>query len=467
MIDVEEEFLVASESLSSRRDGVLIPPVDAPRNRRGETARGSFEIDGRRRLSSLDVEYGRKEESPTSTSSKSNKMNRNLIADTATPDMSRLFMLLLLVILVVYVVYDKLHEATDSFPLEDASSRAQQFFNTTGIEDANKNEQFLLNRIKTMASWMNESSQEQMKQRESIKELADSVTALKMRLGGLEKSVGEHLSSLESELSSFQVDQATRSVVDNVIHFGADERWLYLCNWKECTLQSQEVVLVELMKLLPPDKRRKIGKNKLRVMQIGSCSDLFISHILSTFQDRVEKVEILDTPVGFKESGDYCTKPLSASGVVELFVSLLHLFYDSQDLTCSQHNRTNLIVSERSSLSAVSTKYLDKYFDVLILDLHSRRKESLDELLSAWSPKLRNDGIAFGHGFGIPSSMVPVTWSIEPLTVNYLEKTNGNVSAFFPRNRETMGKHVYLAGDTAWYMFKRKISISDVFGGKP
>ncbi|GBG32112.1 Hypothetical Protein FCC1311_083372 [Hondaea fermentalgiana] len=236
--------------------------------------------------------------------------------------------------------------------------------------------------------------------------------------------------------------------------------------------QSQEtgdVVTSALSQLDPP--ARKSDKDKLRLLILGFCDANALEQPLKHFGKRLQALVV----VASKES-DMC----EGRGVSAL--EALNQTHIAQGASADANVLQVVVTDPIKDGASAAGGFSSKYFDAILIDASpSATLSLLPELRDVWFPKLRNDGIVMGHAYGVkhPSSSqaqkVPVSW----LKPSRATQTSGEiplaeaaavklgVDKFFleMRNKDRVEiDPLRVAGDTTWYFYKRKVSISDVFG---
>ena len=296
--------------------------------------------------------------------------------------------------------------------------------------------------------------------------------------------------SLEAVFNhSFDVSAVHMSVMDNLERYGAG-RWVFACDIDDgaCRRMKQSQSLAALLARLKPDPRRKSGnpQDKLRVVQVGLCSGAGPLRLTAEapLRERVGKYWIVATaaevaaivaaddgaPPGRAE---LCggLQPESAASEVRDALKAARLALGAE----------NVILDSRDPAQVADT-FEQKYLDAVILDSDPTAParnagHAVDDVLEPWLARLRNDGLIVGHGYAArrvlgdnDSPRVDVSWlppGARRLSLAELAAVKDQVDLFVAKAKDKVGESILrLAGDTVWYMYKRKVSISDLFNAQ-
>jgi hypothetical protein len=296
--------------------------------------------------------------------------------------------------------------------------------------------------------------------------------------------------SLEAVFNhSFDVSAVHMSVMDNLERHGAG-RWVFACDIDDgaCRRMTQSQSLAALLARLKPDPRRKSGspQDKLRVVQVGLCSGAGPLRLAAEapLRERVGKYWIVATAAEVaaiaaadggapSDRGELCggLQPESAASEVRDALKAARLALGAE----------NVILDSRDPAQVADT-FEQKYFDAVILDSDPTAParnagRAVDDVLEPWLARLRNDGLIVGHGYAArrvlgdnDSPRVDVSWlppGARRLSLAELAAVKDQVDLFVARAKDKVGESILrLAGDTLWYMYKRKVSISDLFNAQ-
>mmetsp|Transcript_14917 Transcript_14917/g.24294 ORF Transcript_14917/g.24294 Transcript_14917/m.24294 type:complete len:473 (+) Transcript_14917:154-1572(+) len=279
--------------------------------------------------------------------------------------------------------------------------------------------------------------------------------SIDVRLKKMHRYVTE---AVDGRGNSYDTSAVHIGVLENMENFGP-QRWVYPCNWTGCRADPQDMTMKHLVGGILPDKRRKKDKDLIRIGHIGSCSKTSVLDSVATkLKGRIKYVFFRDK----KESQLWCShnnKHISDKHFQEK--------YGNDAVTIQEYENFEL------------TGYEDKYFDVVFIDINpaiyaNETRSEIHKWIEKWFLKIRNDGFLVGHGYGVKredgnnsKQHISVSWLGEDYEFSYneLAKTKILVDQVFQKVKDKSSGQVMLAGDTVWYLMKRKVSISDVFSG--
>mmetsp|Transcript_22532 Transcript_22532/g.72095 ORF Transcript_22532/g.72095 Transcript_22532/m.72095 type:complete len:589 (-) Transcript_22532:208-1974(-) len=335
-----------------------------------------------------------------------------------------------------------------------------------------------------LAAMVAEAQQRNNPDRKALAGLASAVTDIDQRVKSAEATLAEQSSTLSnmydrivdrlSKLVLGEAQNATEdlmherlydwsnvhmSVMENLERHAA-HRWVLACELDsgECRSARFDHTLVALLSQLEPDKRRKTGKDKLRVVQIGACSGAGLAAAaLEQFGDRVEKYVILETQQG----GQVCDGlGLASSQDLAAAVAEVKKRFSKVDVRL-----------ETGSAAALQKSFEQRSLDAMVLDTSPLAPDTADAL-GDWFPLIRNDGFVLGHGYGVQTMAannqirtMSVSW-LSPdrlLSRQELSAVKVAVDRFQFAVRDRTDGIIRLAGDTAWYVHKRKVSLTSIF----
>jgi len=277
-------------------------------------------------------------------------------------------------------------------------------------------------------------------------------------LGRGESTLRDELAGVKTEIqaaaregmlhSLYDTSNAHFTLMRHIERTTSKSRWLFPCDWsRSCTHSEKIEVLANVMKLLEPPSRKE-NKEKLRIVVLGLCSENLFRALLDGKElQKLVLIENLD-------------KPCQGKGFANQIEREKDDVFEAINMT------------EEKAFTENSSNFEKKYFDVVIIDTAPEQIPiALDAVRIAWMDKLRNNGLLLGHGYGIiPPAVdeltVHVSWFRDPIQGEFLETITTSVDNFFHETHKRdnlQDDPLRISGDTVWYFFKRKVSISDVF----
>lgn len=273
----------------------------------------------------------------------------------------------------------------------------------------------------------------------------------------------------EALLNSYLFDTSNVqfSILENIEKSSGKNRWVFPCNYDEvgnCRFASQNVSIVTLLKNLKPEKNK--NRKKYRMVQVGSCSLNILNDTLSSISDKIEKYYIVD-PVLNPKSKSFTSKlcngysPISGSS-----------FKNHIEAIQKQYPKVKIQAGTKEI-----NEFEAKSIDIIFLDSQPTASSLKKMNIKLWFDKIRNDGVLIGHSYGVmkpgtknSEKTVKVSWlpkeDVEEhgkISRLVLSSTKQIVDSFLFSVKEKSDRIVQLAGDTVWYIYKRKVSLANVF----
>jgi len=302
-----------------------------------------------------------------------------------------------------------------------------------------------------------------------LKDQETAMTNLRNSIPKLEQFAGMIDSTAKEAVQSRIYDDSNTyfTLLENIINNGSKQRWVFPCTWQDCFSMSQGEFLVTAIEGLSPPAR-KLDKDQVRILVLGHCSSNLLESASSRFGDRLQKFVVVSSSEQASCAGHAMdeAKALPNSTSAQKAPG-----FEFIDIDPSSSANTNL------------DKFPAKFFDAIFINAApSEILRIIPNLKSLYLPKLRNDGLISGHGYGVqhPTSTegqtTKVTWlrndigedSKGLILLSQLADVKVGVDILFQdarRKDRVETDPLRVAGDTTWYFYKRKISISDVFGG--
>jgi len=317
------------------------------------------------------------------------------------------------------------------------------------------------------------------------KTLVDNVEAL------IEESKQATLEATKELLAKYAMDGSGvhLAVLENLERYG-EQRWVTPCDFQplnssSCRRTEQAEAVTSLIQSLPAEKS-KGDAPLLRIVQVGACSGAtLLQHVSSSFSDRVGRYVIVDPSL--RSFNDVSTDPPpelkgnltqaptapplevcngKGSSSHEEFIADIHRLQNDTKIA------TFLELDDTSGGTSTLDSLAPKTLDVVIFDTELGVSDGYPGELDKWFQFLRNDGLLLGHGYGIQHAevdnatpRVSVSWLRPELKLSYNEMAvvKQFVDTFANSVKEKTDGTLKVSGDTVWYLYRRKLSLANVF----
>lgn len=228
------------------------------------------------------------------------------------------------------------------------------------------------------------------------------------------------------------------------------------CAWQGCKHSS----FVEVVTRLTRDYAQK--HTGMNIVQVGYCVDYFLGKMTMELKDNIARFDVLDP---FDQDSPASNKTCVSSthrarnrGTPE------QVRRHAEAYAAKVSNETKIAAKV---VTQNNYAYGEKSIDILILDLtNEARTGTIRSTLKTWMKRVKVGGLVIGHSLAVLrpfelSRGVTVSWNAEPLSPIEVTSTREAVHAFIQKDKADL--KVLLAGDTTWYIKKRKLRLSDLF----
>mmetsp|Transcript_9894 Transcript_9894/g.12832 ORF Transcript_9894/g.12832 Transcript_9894/m.12832 type:complete len:534 (+) Transcript_9894:167-1768(+) len=311
-----------------------------------------------------------------------------------------------------------------------------------------------------------------------LNSMVNLVTSLKSDLTEAKSEINSLKTAVDGIYDSSNVGA---TVLQNLESYSEKSKhpWVFPCDWNSCRVQNLSQVLNYL------GASRAVGR-KIKVVQLGGCSiDAALSFIDVMGKDITEFILVDEWAPGSSAAEPRCRGQNKTNGTEQIVgkEKAAHVWrgeiemdseFKSVNTWAKSVNDTEVKILRKEYLSSeVLNQFQSKSIDVLFIDhcLESQQKTLLN-ILKNWIGKLDTGGIIIGHSYGVakPSLVdfngIATHWNkgfTGFVDKNELLATKRAVDEFVMDKKDNTVTGIHVAGDTVFYLQKRKVRLSDLF----
>ena len=289
-------------------------------------------------------------------------------------------------------------------------------------------------------------------------EIAGKMTALQREFADLAKGLRGRVEALEHRVTGSRAEELidTSSVATTLLESALrsiDLRYAP-CAWPGCKHDS----FVDVVAKLSKDYATK--HTALTVVQLGFCVDHFLWKTTREMKGSISRFDVLDA---FSERSPASNQScVSSTGKRRGDAASVRT--QAETLARQVSNETGITVK---IVPHENFAYNEKSIDILILDVTNEAGlKTIQSTLKMWMKKVKVGGLIIGHSLAVVRPFeigrgVDVTWNKLPVSPFEVAATREAVHAFIQKDKADL--KVLLAGDTTWYITKKKLRLSDLF----
>jgi len=333
---------------------------------------------------------------------------------------------------------------------------------------------------------------------DKIIQLENNISAMSKKVGSRDKDIIALLSELKNsnaEVKSlkdriYDASDVGASVLENLESYAKQTKrpWVFPCSWENCRSQNLSQVVNVLVR-----ERASVLQQGVRVVQIGLCAIDVTQSLVNELNRKIKTFHVVEEwAVGSAASYTFCRQSrtntnLNGSNLEEheehsANETLNVKIRDEEDMKAeakaivewgkSFSPASVQIVASSPFNSKVVNSFESKSIDILFIDhISDSNGSQLLQLLKLWSAKVDTGGIIVGHSYGVPYPFrvrlgAQARWnhgSRISVSNQELAATKSSLDSFVLDQQENSVNYLSVAGDTSWYLRKRKVRLADLF----